>query len=209
MVFQHLLFQFFEKETIDSFSSLKEFPTIDIRGYLQDCCSITISVCKEFWAKIKQYQIDDILPSDKIIQKYMSYLDGKYVDQSVLNEIKKYEKRLLRKYQANDSDSSNDEFRKKVLAQAVANYNQVYFGDRSFLSWRHMYADLLPQTRDYAAEKPPFPLLDIYYNIVYELSMKLETRVKSLVNDLVTFLGYTVTSERIMTKEKLDRDIRV
>ncbi|MGB6531313.1 MAG: hypothetical protein WBF33_24665 [Candidatus Nitrosopolaris sp.] len=199
MVFQHLLFQFFEKETIDSFSSLKEYPTVEIGDYLQDCCSITISVCKEFWAKIKQYQIDDILPSDEIIQKYMSYLDGKYVDQSVLNEIKKYEKRLLRKYQANDSDSSNDGFRKKVLAQAVDSYNQDYFRHpfRSYIYRLHMYADHLPKTRNYAVEKPPFPLLDIYYNIVYELRTELETRVKSLTNDLVTHLGEIVNSEKI------------
>jgi len=209
IVFQHLLFQFFEEETIDSFSSLKEYPTVDIGDYLQDCCSITISVCKEFWAKIKQYQIDDILPSDEIIQEYMSYLDGRYVDQSVLSEIKKYEKRLLIKYQVNDSDSGNDEFRKNVLAQEVDSYNQDYFRHpfRSYIYRLHMYADHLPKTRDYVVEKPPFPLLDIYYNLVYELRMKLETRVKSLLNDSDTFLGEIVNSAKIKTREKLEDEI--
>ena len=111
---------------------------------------------------------------------YMSYLDGKDVDQSVLNKIKKYEKKLLRKYQANNSDSSNDEFRKKVLAQEIDSYNEDYFRHpfRSYLTRIAMYADQVPKKRDYAVEKPPFPLLDIYYNIVYELRMKLEARIK-------------------------------
>jgi len=209
MVLQDLLFQFFEKETIDSFSSLKEFPTVDIGDYLHECCSITISVCKEFWTEIKQYEIDDILPTDEIVQKYMSYLDGNDVDQSVLNKIKKYEKKLLGKYQANNSDSNHDEFRKKVLAEAVDSYNEDYFRHpfRSYLTRIAMYAEQVPKKRDYAVEKPPFPLLDIYYNIVYELRLKLETRMKSLANDLVTHLGEMVNSEKIETKEQFEHEI--
>jgi len=209
MVLQDLLFQFFEKETIDSFSSLKEFPTVDIGDYLHECCSITISVCKEFWTEIKQYEIDDILPTDEIVQKYMSYLDGKEVDQSVLNKIEKYKKKLLGKYQANNSDSNNDEFRKQVLAEVVDSYNEDYFRHpfRSYLTRIAMYAEQVPKKRDYAVERPPFPLLDIYYNIVYELRMKLEARIKSLANDLVAHLGEIVNSEKIETKEQFEHEI--
>ena len=51
--------------------------------------------------------------------------------------------------QANDSDSSNDGFRKKVLTQAVDSYNQDYFRHpfRSYIYRLHMYADHLPKTR--------------------------------------------------------------
>jgi hypothetical protein len=214
IVIQQLLFQFFEDETIDSFASLKEFPTIDIGDYLHDCCSITSNVCKKFWNEIKQYQIDDILPCDEIIQKYMSYLDGKHVDRCVLDEIKEYENRLLRRYQGNDSDKSNDVFRKKVLAQAVYSYNYDYF--KAPNRWSHlarigMYADQIPNIRNcigvYAEEKPPFPLLDIYYNIVYGLRMELETRTKSLAINLLTHLGEIVNSEKIETKEQLEDEI--
>jgi len=211
---RHLLFQFFEDETIDSFASLKEFPTIDIGDYLHDCCSITSNVCKKFWSEIKQYQIDDILPSDEIIQKYMSYLDGKHVDRRVLNEIKEYENRLLRKYRSNDSDSSNDKFRKNVLAEAVHDYNHAYFNvpsRRSYLPRIGMYAHNIPNTRKcigiYAEEKPSFPLLDIYYVIIYELRTELEIRTKSLTNDLVTRLGEIVNSKKIETKEQLEDEI--
>lgn len=97
IVIQCLLLQFFEEETIDSFYLLKAFPTIEIGNYLHDCCSVTISICKEIWNRIKRSQIEDILPSDEVIQKYMTYLDGKKVDKSILNEVIEYEKRLLRK----------------------------------------------------------------------------------------------------------------
>jgi hypothetical protein len=100
---QCLLLQFFEEKTIDSFNLLKAFPAGEIADYLHDCCAVTIDICKEEWNKIKRYQIEDILPSDEVIQKYMSYLDGKKVDQSVLNEIIQYQKRLLRKSQNDEN----------------------------------------------------------------------------------------------------------
>jgi hypothetical protein len=67
---QCLLLQFFEEKTIDSFNSLEAFPAKEICDYLHDCCAATINICKEEWSKIKRYQIDDILPSDEVIQKY-------------------------------------------------------------------------------------------------------------------------------------------
>jgi hypothetical protein len=93
IVIKCLLLQFFEEKTIDSFPK-------EICDYLYDCCSITISICREHWNKIKQYNIEDILPSDEVIQKYMI---DKEADKYILNEIIKYEKRLLRKYQSSES----------------------------------------------------------------------------------------------------------
>src|SRR5215469_13391828 len=92
IVIQCLLLQFFEEKTIDSFYRLGLFPTKEICDYLHDCCSVTISICREHWNKIKQFNIEDILPSDEVIQKYMAYLDGKKADQFVLKEIIQYEK---------------------------------------------------------------------------------------------------------------------
>jgi hypothetical protein len=88
----------------------------------------------------------DILPSDDIIQKYMSYLDGRPVEEHVLDEIKEYEKRLAKRLE-------NDEFKDNNLAGAVDIYNEafnVYYYDQvlhvTFREW------------------PPFPLLDMYAN---------------------------------------------
>ncbi len=91
-VIRSLLLEFLEEETIDSFLSLTEYPTQDIGEFLHDCCSITADICKEFWTEIERYNITDILPNDDTIQKYMSYLDGKLVDQHILDEIKEYKK---------------------------------------------------------------------------------------------------------------------
>jgi len=102
IVIQCLLLQFFEEKTIDSFYRLGLFPTKEICDYLHDCCSVTISICREHWNKIKQFNIEDILPSDEVIQKYMAYLDGKKAGQFVLKEIIQYEKRLLKQSQINE-----------------------------------------------------------------------------------------------------------
>lgn len=117
-VIQCLLLQFLEEKTIDSFYLLKEFPTMEIGDYLHDCCSVTISICKEIWDKLKRYQIEDILPSDEVIQKYMAYLDGKKVDKSILNEVIEYEKRLLRRCQINEHLRLFCEFRKKQASSS-------------------------------------------------------------------------------------------
>jgi hypothetical protein len=67
---------------------------------------MTVDICKEFWTKIQRYNITDILPDDYIIQKYMSYLDGKPVDQNILDEIRDYEKRLSAKLGNDNKESS-------------------------------------------------------------------------------------------------------
>ena len=174
IVIQCLLLQFFEQETIDSFNSLEAFPAREICDYLHDCCAATIDICKEEWSKIKRYQIEDILPSDEVIQKYMSYLDGKKADESIFNEIIRYEKRLLRKSQ-NDENLRliSHEFRNKPPASKKGRF-------------------------------PPFPLDNIYDQIVCRLRFELEAKINSLANTLVIRLGEIATSEDIETKAQGD-----
>lgn len=61
--------------------------------------------------------------------------------------------------------------------------------------------------RNYAKERPPFPLLEIYYDIVWKLAWTLEIKIKSLVYDLVSQLGEIVNSERVKTREELEEEI--
>jgi hypothetical protein len=157
IVIQCLLLQFFEEKTIDSFPR-------EICDYLYDCCSVTISICREHWNKIKQYNIEDILPSDEVIQEYMAHLDGKEVGQSILNEITQYEKRLLRKYQSSES--------LKLI------YHQLKMEPPASKKGR----------------LPPFPLDYMYDNIVCKIQYELEAKIKSLAYTLVTRLGEIVTS---------------
>jgi hypothetical protein len=191
VVIRSLLLEFFDEETIDSFYRLKEYPTRDIGEYLHECCLITVTKCKDFWDKIKQYDLQDILPNDIAIQKYMAYLDGRPIDQDILSEIEQYKSKLVVKLQHNDG-SKHDK-----LVTDVNWYNERYFERRLYL----------PSNRNYREEKPPFPLLDIYYNIVWELEIELEIKIKLLTFNLVSQLGEIINTEHIENKEQLEEEI--
>jgi hypothetical protein len=196
-VIQSLLLEFLEEETIDSFLSLKEFPTEDIGEYLHDCCSITADVCKEFWTKIERYDIKDILPDDYTIQKYMSYLDGKPVDHHILDEIKEYKSRLIAKLN-NKKESDN-----KELANTVDKYDEKHFSPDAIRDYEKTQS-VMPYNRNYLEERPPFPLLDIYYDLVWSLSIRLEEKTKLLAFNIVSQLGEMITNSKIESQDKLE-----
>ena len=200
VVIQSLLLQFFEEQTIESFFRfLKEFPTEDICYYLHDCGSITKDICKEFWTEFDRYNITDILPSEDVIQRYMAYLDKKSVDQNVLDEIKKYEKRLQERLQDKGTERFN-------LANAVSSYDQDHFHQRN------SYYEVFPYNpfiKDFREERPPFPFLKIYYNIVVRLNIALEEEIESLAFSLVSHMGRIIRRKKIKTKQQLEEDILV
>ena len=181
IVIQSLLLEFLEEKTIDSFrSQMNEisggFPTMEIGEYLCDCCSITADICKKFWTDFERYNITDILPNDDIIQKYMSYLDGKPVDQYILDEIKEYDKRLMAKID-NNAEPYTEE-----LSRAVHRYYIC---------------------RNYLQERPPFPLLDIYY-VVWMLNTRLKEKTKLLAFNIASKLGEMITNSRIENQNQLE-----
>ena len=53
---------------------------------------------------MERYNISDILPPDDIIQKYMRHLDNRPVEQHVQDEIKEYEKRLIKRLANRESE---------------------------------------------------------------------------------------------------------
>jgi hypothetical protein len=183
-----LLLDFFEEETVDSFHLLKEFPARNIEGYLHDCCSITADICRSIWTMVERYNISDILPSDDVLQKYMSYLNGRPVEEQVLEEIKVYEERLAKRLESCRELKNND------LARAVDIYNVA--ADEAG------YYDLLSDAR--YSERPPFPLLEMYTSI-WHLGNILEEKLGLFVFNLVTELGRV----RLLNKEEsqLKRDV--
>jgi len=197
-VIQSLLFESLEEETFHSFHLLKEFPSADIGEYLHDCCSITADICKKFWTRIERYNIADILPNDETIQKYMSYLDGKPVDQNVLNEIKEYQKRLSARLSTDNKESDD-----KQLADAVDRYDKEYFSAEGITYYKR-YKRVRPQIRNYVEERPPFPLLDIFHDIVWDLSVRLEDKTKLLAFHIVSILGDMVNSNKIKSQDELE-----
>jgi hypothetical protein len=183
--------EFFEEKTFDSFYTLKEYPARDIGEYLHDCCLITTGICKNFWDNIKQYHLEDILPNDNIIQKYMSHLDGKPIEQYVLDEINKYKKRLLTKLKDNNSKGY------EKLVTAVKIYNRTHRKG-------HL---LLPNNNNFDCEVPPFPIMDIYIHIVMRLAFSLENKINFLLFNLVSQLGEIVNMEEIEDQEQLEDEI--
>lgn len=53
----------------------------------------------------------------------------------------------------------------------------------------------------------PFPLLDIYYDIVWALEVELEIKIKLLTFNLVSQLGEIIKAEHIESKEQLEEEI--
>jgi hypothetical protein len=178
IVIQSLLLEFLEEETIDSFRwSIGGIPTMEIKEYLRDCCSITVDICKKFWTDYEKYNITDILPNDDIIQKYMSYLDDKPVDQYILDEIKEYDKRLMAKIDNNTEPYTEE------LSRAVQNYCS---------SGIHLQ------------ERSPFPLLDIYRHVVLKLNTRLKEKTKLLAFNIASRLGEMITNSKVENQDQLE-----
>ena len=58
-------------------------------------------------------------------------------------------------------------------------------------------------------ERPPFPFLKIYYNIVVRLNIALEEEIESLAFSLVSHMGRIIRRKKIKTKQQLEEDILV
>ena len=61
-----------------------------------------------------------------------------------------------------------------------------------------------PYNRNYLEERPPFPLLDIYYDVVWDLSISLEQKTKLLAFNIVSTLGEIITNSKIDSQEALE-----
>lgn len=192
IVIQSLLMEFLEEQTIDSLDRLEQFPTTEISQYLQDCCSITAKICKYFWTELERCNITDILPPDDVIQKYMSYLDGKSIDQYTLDEIEKYKKRLKNKL--DDSEIDNKELRERID-----------FSNTKYILSSPDVPSFHPSIRNYLEERPPFPLLDIYYDVVWLLDIRIEYMKVLLVFNIISQLAEKIINLKVESKDQLEK----
>jgi hypothetical protein len=151
------LLDFFQGETVDHFHSLEDFPALIIEQYLRDCCSLTVDICKNFWIGFQRYNITDILPTDDVIRKCLSSLEGTPVEDYVLNEIHEYEEKLAERLVNGDN----------ILVNAVNESN-----DYDTLEYYSHFVPYLPH------HPPPFPLVEMYVDIVVNLEHYLEEKAK-------------------------------
>lgn len=187
IIIQCLLGELLEQRTINIFDKLPSHLAEHLMGYLHDCCSLATDVCRRFWSEIERYKITDILPSDVILQKYMAHLDGKPVEQHVLDEIKAYDERLKQRL------DDNGEVKDKELAGRVAMYNElVDIG---------AYDDILSNLPA-AAKIPPFPLLEMYWVIIPKLNKALDEKPRALVFNFVRKLGEQINKNKAIASDE-------
>jgi hypothetical protein len=114
-----------------------------------------------------------------------------------LDEIKEYEKRL------NTKLGNDKKFNDKQLADALDNYDKKYFSPEGIRDYK-IYKSFRPQIRNYMEERPPFPLLDIFHDIVWDLSERLKDKTKLLAFHIVSILGEIVNSKKIKNQDELE-----
>ena len=100
----------------------------------------------------------------------------------------------------NDNKESDD----KQLANAVDNYDKEYFSPEG-VRYYTRYKRFRPQIRNYVEERPPFPLLDIFHDIVWDLSERLEDKTKLLAFHIVSILGDMVNIIKIKNQDELEK----
>jgi hypothetical protein len=196
IVIQSLLIEFFcHQQTINNFDKLPNSLATDLMGYLHDCCSYATDACRQFRGGIERHKITDILPSDEIIQKYMAHIDGGPAEEHVLNEIKEYEERLKKKLDGNIELAKAARVIKEDKSTDTEDDYESSLSDEMY----DFKLNLIPGDK-----KPPFPLGDMYVDIVCRLNWALEEKTRSLIFNFVRLLGEEI-GERIASGEKPSR----
>ncbi|MDN5846761.1 MAG: hypothetical protein L0H53_10865 [Candidatus Nitrosocosmicus sp.] len=186
VIFKSLLLEYFEEKTIDSIRTLKDTNTGEMGEYMYECCSATRKTCSEIWNEITKYGLDKILPSDKIIQDYILYLDGRYAEESVLKEIEQYKKRL-------------DDYKLKLQEDSKFDLEYEYYLENKFPYTN----DLNEAKKDPKNFEPPFPFNYMYVELAY-LDSSFEEKMKSFAFYLVTLIGGFAEYREAKNKEELN-----
>jgi hypothetical protein len=142
-------------------------------GYLHDCCSLATDACRKFWSSIERYNVTDILPADDIIQKYMAHLDGKPAEQHVLNEIKEYEVRLKERFDDIAGLTLYPSDPDEMLSRSLGTDDYIM--------------TIIPNSDKIS--RPPFPLGEMYADIVWNLNTAIQEKTKSLIFSFVRKVG--------------------
>lgn len=186
VILKSLLSEYFEEETIDSIRSLKDSNTVELGEYMYECCSSTRKTCSDIWNKITKYGLDQILPSDKIIQDYILYLDGRCVEDNILKEIEQYKKRL-QDYKLDLKEDSKFDLEYEYYLRSKFPYT----------------TELNEAKKDPKNFEPPFPFNYMYVELDY-LDSSFEEKMRSFAFYLVTLIGGFAEYREAKNKEELD-----
>ena len=87
------------------------------------------------------------------------------------------------------------------LAREVNFYNGYYLQPHT-KKYYEAHSD--NPIRDFGEDKPPFPLGELYFDIVVSLSLALEEKIRSLAFTLVLELGDIINYEKVQNREELE-----
>ena len=148
---------------------------------MHDSCSLIVRKCKSIRNFIKKFEIDEILPKDESIQKYLSYLDGKPIDDNILQEIEVYGNKLNNKM---------TNFPDKNLLRYYESNNYSF------------YKKEIEETKEIVKE-PPFPFGLLYVEMSV-LEAELEDKARLLTFDLIYELGDIINTQQIKSFNELE-----
>lgn len=189
IIIESVFLKYFEEETIDACFTHDGVIDNHLRNYLFDCCSDSRKVCFEITDQIQKYKLQDILPSDEIIQKYLIYLDDGPVDDHVLDEISKYKRKLADKLA---------EIREEKMVDADFDYN--YYSKYRKNHLERFDESAINMSR--INEEPPFPF-NYMYVILSELDYGLYERLRSYTLLQISLVGEIAVGARISTLKDL------
>lgn len=188
IIIESIFLKYFEEETINACFTHDGIKDYHLRNYLFDCCSDSRKVCFEITELIQKYKLQDILPSDEIIQRYIIYLDDGPVDDDVLEEINKYKTKLADKL---------EDIREKMV-DTDFNYNY-------YLKYRKNHPERFDESVINVSrinEEPPFPF-NYMYVLLAELDYSLYEKLRSYTLLSISTIGEIAVASRISTIKDL------
>jgi hypothetical protein len=92
---------------------------------------------------------------------------------------------------------------KKELASAIDKYDEKHFSSYAIRDYERTQS-VMPYNRNYLEERPPFPLLIIFHDLVWILSIRLEQKTNFLAFNIVSQLGEMIINSKIESQDQLE-----
>jgi hypothetical protein len=115
--------------------------------------------------------------------------------------------KIISNKRLNAKIDNNAEPYTKELSSAVHRYYDRHCSINAIQDYERSKS-FKPYNRNYLQERPPFPLLDLYYDVVWKLSIRLKEKTKLLAFNLVSRLGDMVIASKIEDQDSLEYVLR-
>jgi hypothetical protein len=111
--------------------------------------------------------------------------------------------KIISNKRLNAKIDNNAEPYTKELSSAVHRYYDRHCSINAIQDYERSKS-FKPYNRNYLQERPPFPLLDLYYDVVWKLNIRLKEKTKLLAFNVASRLGEMITKSRIENQDQLE-----